>query len=83
VTFWQTSGRTCLFTSLVLLGLLLGLFLVPPFAHAPQQPTGKAPLDILVEGLRAPTGVAVGPDGTVYFTDQKKGRLWQRAPMGV
>jgi sugar lactone lactonase YvrE len=62
--------------------LLLGLFFAPPLAHAPQQPSGKAPLEVLVTRSRAPTGIAVDPDRTVYFTDRKAGRLWQRAPNG-
>jgi streptogramin lyase len=78
--FWQRPGRSCLSAGLVLVGLLLGLFFSPPLARAPQQPAAKAPLEVLVTRTRAPTGIAVDPDGTVYFTDRKEGRLWQRAP---
>jgi sugar lactone lactonase YvrE len=58
------------------------LFFSPPLARAPQKPAAKAPLEVLVTRSRAPTGIAVDPDGTVYFTDRKEGRLWQRAPTG-
>ena len=69
--------RLSLFTLVVLLATLV---LVPVRADAPKTPAGKAPLELLVHDLPAPTGVAVDPDGTIYFTDRKEGRLWQRAP---
>jgi hypothetical protein len=63
--------------------LLLATFVIVSVrADVPKTPTGKAPLELLVHDLPAPTGVAVDPDGTVYFTDRKEGRLWQRAPNG-
>jgi DNA-binding beta-propeller fold protein YncE len=62
--------------------MLAALILVPVLADSPKGPTGKAPLELLVHRFRAPTGVAVDPDGTVLFTDRKEGRLWQRAPNG-
>ncbi|MCI0484920.1 MAG: hypothetical protein L0Y78_10105 [candidate division NC10 bacterium] len=71
--------RLSLFTLLLLLATFV---LVPVRAEAPKTPTGKAPLEVLVQGFRAPTGIVVDPDGTVYFTDRKEGRLWQRAPNG-
>jgi hypothetical protein len=76
-------ARICMFLILSVPILATAIFLKPSSVQAPTLPSGKAPLEILVEGFRAPTGVAVGPDGTVYFTDRKEGRLWQRAPMGV
>jgi len=72
--------RRLSFFTLVL--LLATFILVPVRADAPKTPTGKAPLELLVHDLPAPTGVAVDPDGTVFFTDRKEGRLWQRAPNG-
>jgi len=72
--------RRLSFFTLVL--LLATFILVPVRADAPKTPTGKAPLELLVHDLRAPTGVAVDPDGTVFFTDRKEGRLWQRASNG-
>ncbi|MGH7425812.1 MAG: hypothetical protein ACREJP_06560, partial [Candidatus Methylomirabilales bacterium] len=71
--------RLSLFTLLLLLATFV---LVSVRADVPKTPTGKAPLELLVHELRAPTGVAVDPDGTVLFTDRKEGRLWQRAPNG-
>jgi len=62
--------------------LLAGVILVPVLADAPKDPTGNAPFELLVHRFRAPTGIAVAPDGTVFFTDRKEGRLWQRAPHG-
>ncbi|MGH7360965.1 MAG: hypothetical protein ACREJI_05075, partial [Candidatus Methylomirabilales bacterium] len=38
---------------------------------------------MLIEGFRAPTGLAVAPDGTLYFTDEEEGSLFQRAPDGT
>jgi len=75
----MTLRRLSLFTLVLLLATLV---LVPVRADAPKTPTGKAPLELLVHDLPAPTGVAVDPDGTIYFTDRKEGRLWQRAPNG-
>jgi sugar lactone lactonase YvrE len=75
----MTLRRLSLFTLVLLLATFV---LVPVRADAPKTPTGKAPLELLVHDLRAPTGVAVDPGGTVYFTDRKEGRLWQRAPNG-
>ena len=71
--------RLSLFTLLLLLATLA---LDPVRADVPKTPTGKAPLELLVHGFLAPTGVAVDPDGTVFFTDRKEGRLWQRASNG-
>ena len=68
------------FFTLVL--LLATFILVPVRADAPKTPTGKAALELLVHDLPAPTGIAVDPKGTVYFTDRKERRLWQRAPNG-
>jgi len=73
----MTLRRLSLFTLVLLLATLV---LVPVRADAPKTPAGKAPLELLVHDLRAPTGVAVDPDGTIYFTDRKEGRLWQ--PLG-
>jgi len=75
----MTLRRLSLFTLLLLLATLA---LDPVRADVPKTPTGKAPLELLVHDLPAPTGVAVDPDGTVFFTDRKEGRLWQRAPNG-
>ena len=67
----------------VSLPLLAGVFLLlPSLASPPGLPSGKAPLEVLVEGFRAPTGVAPGPDGTLFFTDEKEGNLFQRDPDG-
>jgi len=55
--------RRLSFFTLVL--LLATFILVPVRADAPKTPTGKAPLELLVHGFLAPTGVAVDPDGTV------------------
>jgi hypothetical protein len=69
----------------LLLGLplvLAALVLVPVLADAPKDPTGNAPFELLVHRFRAPTGIAVAHDGTVFFTERKEGRLWQRAPTG-
>ncbi|MCI0483864.1 MAG: hypothetical protein L0Y78_04710, partial [candidate division NC10 bacterium] len=91
MTFWQTgrrapaSGILRFFGTLLLFGLPVlsaAVILVPVLADSPKGPTGKAPLELLVHRFRAPTGVAVDPDGTVFFTDRKEGRLWQRAPNG-
>jgi len=71
--------RLSLFTLLLLLATFV---LVSVRADAPKAPTGKAPLELLVHGFLAPTGVAVDPDGTVFFTNRKEGRLWQRASNG-
>ena len=62
--------------------LLAGVILVPVLADAPNDPTGHAPFEVLVTKGPAPTGVAVAPDGMVFFADRKEGRLWQRAPHG-
>jgi len=62
--------------------LLAALILVPVLANAPTDPTGHAPFEVLFKKGHAPTGVAVAPDGTVFFTDRKDGRLWQRGPSG-
>src|SRR3972149_8977916 len=71
--------RLSLFTLLLLRATFV---LVSVRADVPKTPTGKAPLELLVHGFLAPTGVAVDPDGTVFFTDRKEGRLWQRASNG-
>jgi DNA-binding beta-propeller fold protein YncE len=63
--------------------LLATFILVSVRADTPKTPTGKAPVEVVVQGLRAPTGIAVDPDGTVFFTDRTEGRLWQRAPDGT
>ena len=64
------------------LPLLAGVILVPVPADAPTGPTGNAPLEVLVTKAHAPTGLAVAPDGTLFFTDRNEGRLWQRGPTG-
>lgn len=69
--------------AVVFVGGSLLILLLSSRAHAPEQPTGKAPLQILIDGFRAPTGVAVGPDGTLFFTDNKEGRLFELVdPLG-
>jgi len=73
----MTLRRLSLFTLVLLLATFV---LVSVRADVLKTPTGKAPLELLVHDLRAPTGVAVDPDGTIYFADRKDGRLWQRAP---
>lgn len=57
-------------------GFLL-ILLITSLAPSPRNPAGKAPLQILIDGFRAPTGVAIGPDGTLFFTDNKEGRLFR------
>lgn len=62
--------------------LAAALLVTPSPVHAPRLPSGKAPLELLVEGFRAPTGLALGPDGWLFFTDEKEGSLFQRDPHG-
>ena len=58
----MTLRRLSLFTLVLLLATFV---LVSVRADVPKTPTGKAALELLVHDLRAPTGVAVDPDGTI------------------
>lgn len=71
------------YSLLVFLGALIPLVLPPPLVQAPSLPTGKAPIELLIEGFRAPTGIAVSPEGTLFFTDEKEGSLFERQPNGT
>src|SRR5689334_14486413 len=48
-----------------------------------RQPHGQAPLEVLVDGLHDPAGMAIGPDGTLYFTETERGTLQRRTPDGT
>ncbi|MFQ5658012.1 MAG: Ig-like domain-containing protein, partial [Candidatus Methylomirabilales bacterium] len=80
-TGWRAGRVQSLLRSLPLLSLVL--LLLPTPAIAPTQPSGQAPLELLLEGFQAPTGLAVAPDGTLFFTDEKEGSLFQHDPDGI
>ncbi|MFI5953255.1 hypothetical protein ACIBZJ_05735, partial [Cryptosporangium sp. NPDC051539] len=44
---------------------------------------GTGAMAVLVSGLAAPVGVALGPDGAVYVTEQGSGNLTRHAPDGL
>lgn len=69
---------------LLTLPVFVGAFLLAssPVSRAPL-PAGKAPLEVLLEDLSAPTGITVAPGGALFFTDNKEGRLFQRDPDGT
>src|SRR5262245_3943489 len=48
-----------------------------------RHPKGKAPVEVLVDHLRGPAGLAVAPDGSLFFTDAKAGTLSRRQPNGT
>jgi len=47
------------------------------------SPHGQAPLEVLLDRLHDPAGMAIAPDGTLYFTETDRGTLQQRAPDGT
>jgi len=65
------------------LGVALSSLLVSSGADDDRHPRGKAPLEVLVDHLRGPAGLAVAPDGTLFFTDAKAGSLSRRRPDGT
>lgn len=38
---------------------------------------GKEQLDAPSQAEYRPTGIAQGPDGSLYITDSEKGRIWR------
>ena len=43
---------------------------------------GPAPIQLGNEGIARPTGLAVGPDGTLYIADGQRGKIWRIAANG-
>src|SRR5690242_19661468 len=48
-----------------------------------RKPHGQAPLEVLVDRLHDPAGIAIAPDGTLYFTETERGTLQRRTPDGT
>jgi glucose/arabinose dehydrogenase len=54
--------------SLILVGGLLAVSPIPPAEAGGSQPT--IAVDVVVDGLSIPWGLAFAPDGTMYFTER-------------
>ena len=74
------KSAPCLLSILV---VFLGLYF---FLSSPSEPAtlstieALAPVEVVAEGQQELVGVAVAPDGTVYFSDRMRGVVYRLRP---
>ena len=54
-----------------------GVTTVAPLAMLTELYAGVTPLMKREEARTRPSGLAQGPDGTIYISDMVKGRIWR------
>lgn len=56
------------------------LLLTLASATSPDSIQANAPVDVVIEGFPAPTGLAMDPSSNLYFSDTKDGSIFQFSP---
>lgn len=63
------------------LSFILLLFLLTPALATPLDSIhANSPFEVIIEGFRSPTGLAIEPSNNLYFSDTKEGSVFQLSP---